>query len=108
VYSVLAYAVRQRTRELGIRMSLGAQRSGLFWYVVRWALPPALAGLLIGLGVSYAFAEVAAAYVYEIQPRDAVTYLFATLFLLTVLLVGAAIPAIRAARLDPTRALRYE
>jgi putative ABC transport system permease protein len=108
VYSVLAYAVRQRTRELGIRMSLGAQQSGLFWHVVRWALPPAAVGLLIGLGVSYAFAEVAAAYVYEIQPRDTLTYFVATLFLLTVLLVGAALPAIRAARLDPIRALRCE
>ena len=108
VYSVLSHAVRQRTRELGIRMSFGAQRSELFMHVLRWALPPAAAGLLVGLGTSYALNELLAAYVYEIQPTDGPTYAIVTLFLSAVLLAAAAIPALRATRLDPTHALRHE
>ncbi len=108
VYSVLAHAVRQRTRELGIRMSFGAQRSELFTHVLRWALPPAAAGLVIGLGTSYALNELLAAYVYEIQPTDGPTYAIVTLFLSAVLLAAAAIPALRATRLNPIHALRHE
>ena len=108
VYSVLAHAVRQRTRELGIRMSFGAQRSDLFIYVLRWALPPAAAGLLVGLGTSYVLNGLLAAYVYEIQPTDGPTYVVVTLFLSAVLLAAAAIPALRATRLNPIHALRHE
>ena len=108
VYSVLAHAARQRTRELGIRMSFGAQRSDLFIYVLRWALPPAAAGLLVGLGTSYVLNGLLAAYVYEIQPTDGPTYVVVTLFLSAVLLAAAAIPALRATRLNPIHALRHE
>ncbi len=108
VYSVLAHAVRQRTRELGIRMSFGAQRSELFTHVLRWALPPAAAGLVIGLGLSYVLNGLLTAYVYEIQPTDGPTYAIVTLFLSAVLLAAAAIPALRATRLNPIHALRHE
>jgi putative ABC transport system permease protein len=108
VYSVLSFAVSRRTREMGVRIALGAKPQHVFALVFRQAVAPAAIGLGAGLDISYALQRVLASYLYEIQPNDTPTYAVMTLTLAAVLLLACAIPARRATRLDPLVALRHE
>ena len=108
LYGVLAYGVSQRTHEFGIRLALGARRREILTLVVRHGLLLALVGLVLGLGSSIALSRVLASLLFKIKPDDMLTYCVAVLVLFGVTLLACMVPAMRATRVDPAIALRYE
>ncbi|HYJ07273.1 MAG TPA: ABC transporter permease [Chthoniobacterales bacterium] len=108
LYGVLAFSVAQRTREIGIRMALGAQTSDVLRLVLRQGLTLSLLGIVAGVGVSLAGTRVLAGFLYGVAPTDAVTFASVALVLIAVALVACLVPARRAMRVDPIVALRYE
>jgi putative ABC transport system permease protein len=108
LYGVLAYSVTQRTREIGIRMALGADRSQLVRGVVRDAFGLMLAGLVAGLAASLVLTRLLASLLYEVKPTDPPTLLAVCGLLLLVGVCAAWIPARRVAAVDPVRSLRWE
>jgi ABC-type antimicrobial peptide transport system permease subunit len=108
IYGLLAYLVTQRTRELGIRIALGAQRSRLMTMVLGQAGAMLLAGLAVGLVLAYVTSRVVATLLYGVKAHDPWTMAAVTLILLVGGLAAACIPARRAAAVDPMVALRSE
>jgi putative ABC transport system permease protein len=108
LFSVMAYSVSQRRREIGIRMALGAQASDVRGMVVSQAVKTGLIGLAIGLAGALAAARVLETLLYGVRPHDPVTFAAVSLLLLAVMLVAAYLPARRATRVDPMTALRTE
>ena len=108
VYGVLAYAVNQRTREIGLRMALGAQQSGVLFWVAGRGMLVALAGIGVGLAGAYALSRLLATLLFGIQPRDPVTFAVVAALLSAVALAACLVPARRASRVDPIVALREE
>jgi putative ABC transport system permease protein len=108
IYGVLMHAVTQRTREIGVRLALGANRSEVTQLVVRQAAGLALGGLTIGLGIAAAVSTLLRDLLFGIPPRDVLTYGGVAAALFTIALVASYLPARRAARIDPITALRYE
>jgi putative ABC transport system permease protein len=108
VYGVLAYSVNQRTREIGLRMALGAQQTGVLRWIVGQGMLVALAGIAIGLAGAYALSRLLAALLFGIQPRDPATFAAVAALLATVALAACLVPARRASRVDPIVALRDE
>lgn len=108
LYGVLSYTVSQRTRELGIRMALGAQRGNVVWMILREALTVTLLGAVAGLAISVAAARVLASLLFGLSARDPLTLAGAAVILLAVATLAASFPAWRASRTDPMTALRYE
>ena len=108
LYGVLSYSVRRRTREIGIRMALGAHACSVLRMVARQGLLLACVGLAIGLGISLAAWRLAASFLYGISATDSVTFIGVPLVLLAVAFVAALLPARRASKVDPIEALRYE
>jgi predicted permease len=108
IYGLLAYLVTQRTRELGIRIALGAQRSRLMSMVLRQAGAMLMAGLAVGLLLAYATSRIVGTLLYGVKPHDPWTMAAVTLILLAGGLAAACIPARRAAAVDPIVALRSE
>ncbi len=108
LYGVMSYLVRRRTREIGIRIALGAQPSGMLAMILRQGLALTGVGLAIGLAVAVAVGRLAASILYGISGADLVTFLAVPVVLVTSALVAIVIPARRAAEVDPMVALRYE
>ena len=108
LYSVMAYAVVQRTGEIGIRVTLGAQPRDIMRLVVRQGIGFALVGLIVGSLAAAALARVVAAMLVGVGPADPLVYAAATGFTVFVTLASAAIPAWRALRVDPAVALRWQ
>jgi ABC-type antimicrobial peptide transport system permease subunit len=108
LYGVISFAVARQTKEIGIRMALGAQRMQVLGGVLANGLVLTAAGLVVGLGLAMAFSRVAASLLYGVSPNDTLTFVAAPLVLLVIALVACLVPARRAASLDPMRALRYE
>jgi predicted permease len=106
IYGVMSYAVVQRTREIGIRVALGADRSRVLGLVLREGAALATAGLAIGIAAALAFTSVLRSMLFEISPSDPRTYLIIGGVLVAVLLIASWIPARRAASVDPVVALR--
>jgi ABC-type antimicrobial peptide transport system permease subunit len=108
LYGVMAYTVARRTREIGIRIALGAFGKDVIWMVMREVLLMIAAGALIGVPAALALTRYVQTQLYGLTPADPVTLAAATAALITVAAVAGYIPALRASRIDPIRALRYE
>ena len=108
VYGVMTYATAQRTAELGLRMALGAGRSGILGMILGRAAVLAMVGLALGAMLSLALGRVATSMLFGIEASDALTYISAAAALSVATIGAAAIPAWRATRIDPLAALREE
>jgi putative ABC transport system permease protein len=108
VYGVLAYSVNQRTREIGLRMALGAQASGVLWWVASHGMLVAMAGIGVGLASAYGVSRVLSSLLFGIEARDSITFAVAGGVLTVVAIVACLVPARRASRVDPIVALRDE
>jgi predicted permease len=108
LYGVLAFSVAQRTRELGVRIALGAQRADLLWMVVNNGLKLALIGIALGIGGGFLVAKMIASLLFGVSPTDIPTFAGVGVVLCGVALAASYIPALRATRVDPMVALRYE
>jgi predicted permease len=108
LYGVMAYSVSQRTRELGIRVSVGAERRDIFKLILRQGLAISVVGLLAGLVAALAVTRLTAKLLYGVSATDPVTFIVITLLLLCVTLLACYFPARRATKVDPMIALRFE
>jgi putative ABC transport system permease protein len=108
LYGLMAYSVKQRTAEIGIRMTLGASRARVITMVLRQGLGWVAAGIAIGLAGAYALTGVAASFLYGVTPTDPVTFAAVPVFLLLVAITAGLIPAWNAAWINPVEALRNE
>ena len=105
IYGVMAYAVSQRTRELGIRMALGASRTDVLRLVVAQGLRLTLMGVAFGLVASFAVTRLVTSLLYSVSPTDVVTFTVVPLVLAVAALAASYLPALRATRIDPMTAL---
>ncbi len=108
LYGVMAYTVNRRTREIGIRMALGAARRDVVWLVMREVLILAGIGIVLGLPAAWGATRLIQTQLYGITPNDGATIVLATLGIALVAGLAGYLPALRATRLDPMRALRWE
>jgi predicted permease len=108
LYGVMAYTVSRRTREIGIRMALGARMGHIGWLVIREVVTIVAIGMAIGLPAAWWLGRYVSAQLYGVQATDPITVIAATTLLTIVALLAGLIPSARAARVSPTTALRYE
>lgn len=108
IYGTLAYRVSRRTAEIGVRMALGARRGQVVWMILRSSLWLTCIGIVVGAPLAIVISRTLASSLYQVQSFDATSYIAAVLCLVLVSLAASAVPAQRAARLDPAKALRTE
>ncbi len=108
IYGVMSYSVEQRTHEIGIRSALGASRRDTLGLVLRQALGMALAGIAAGLIAAFGLTGLMRAQLFGVKPGDPLTFAAVPLILLSIALIAACIPAVRATRVDAITALRHE
>ena len=108
IYGVMAYAVSQRTSEIGVRMALGAGRSEVFGLIVREGLKLTVLGIALGLVASFALAHSISSLLFGVAASDPMTFVVTTSILLAVATLASIVPAHRATRVDPIVALRAE
>jgi predicted permease len=108
IYSVLAYSVKRRMREIGLRMAFGATLRDVATLVIVQGMKPTLAGVAIGLGTAVALGRIASSLIYGVSSRDLVTFSAVTMLLIVVSFGASVIPAVRATRVDPLAILREE
>ena len=108
IFGVISYFVSQRTREVGIRLALGAQRRDILRLILGEGTKLALLGIGIGIAAALLLTRFMAGLLYGVSARDPLTFIAVALVLLAVALVASCIPALRAMRVDPMIALRYE
>ena len=108
LYGVISYSVTQRTREVGIRMALGARSHNVLWLVLRQTWWLSASGVTAGTFIGFALARGVASMLYEISAHDPRVFITTPIILIVATLLAASVPALRATRVDPLKALRYE
>lgn len=108
IYGVMSYAVTRRRQEIGIRMALGARRFDVLYMVARQGMSLAILGTAAGIGGALLLTQLMTKLLYSVQPADPVTFVAVPLVLSAVALAACLVPALRAARISPMTALRYE
>ena len=108
MYAVLAYSVAQRSREMGIRMALGASRGDVLRLVLRQGLGLAGIGLAVGLAMALAVTRLMSSLLYGVSATDVPTIATVSVLLLAVIVCASWLPAQRATRIDPMSAMRYQ
>ena len=106
LYGVVAFAVSQSTRELGLRLALGASPSHLLAFVVSWGLRLTAVGLLLGIALALGTTRLLGDLLYKVNPRDPISFAAALVLMVVTTLIACLVPAVRAARIDAMRALR--
>ena len=108
IYGILAYAVSERTREIGVRVAIGATPARVVSLIIRAAAPPVIAGVVLGISGALALTGLLRGMLFQISPRDPLTFAVVPAILALVALMAAYLPARRAAYLDPMIALRMD
>jgi ABC-type antimicrobial peptide transport system permease subunit len=108
IYGTISYLVNERTHEIGIRLALGASRGTILQMILRQGLELAITGAALGLVGGLIVSHLMAGLLYGVSPTDPLTFVGVTLVLTAVALAASYIPAMRATRVDPLVALRYE
>jgi putative ABC transport system permease protein len=108
IYGTISYLVNERTHEIGIRLALGATRTTILGMILRQGLELAIAGAAAGLVVALIVSHLMAGLLFGVSPTDPLTFIGVTLVLTAAALAASYIPAMRAMRVDPLRALRHE
>ena len=108
LYGVVAFNASRRTREIGIRVALGAERRSILGMVVTEGVAPALVGLSFGLAVAYLGSRVMESILFDVSSRDPWIFVVTAILQITVALIAAIVPARRASRVDPAKALHFE
>jgi putative ABC transport system permease protein len=108
IYGLLQYSTTQQTRDIGIRMALGARRIDILRAILSHGLRLTLIGVVIGLAGAVALTRILSSLLYDVTPTDPLTLTSVSLLLAAIALLAGYIPARRAARIDPVVALRYE
>jgi ABC-type antimicrobial peptide transport system permease subunit len=108
LFALMSYSVSRRTREIGIRMALGARRAQVLSSLLMRTLKLCALGILLGVAATLAAGKVLSAVLYDISPRDPLTYGLGLCLMVGVALAALWTPAMRAIRIDPTRALRED
>jgi predicted permease len=108
LYGVMSYAVARRTREIGLRMALGAARTSVVWLVMREVTLLVVVGVAVGLPLAVGFSRLVHSQLFGVSPADPLTLVTASAALISVALLSGYVPAAAASRVDPMRALRHE
>src|SRR4030095_7786136 len=108
IYGLVSYSVSQRTRDIGIRLALGAQAADVMRLILKNGIALTLSGVVVGLAGAFALTRFLATLLFAVTPTDTLTFVTVSLVLIVVAIVASLIPARRATKVDPLVALRYE